>query len=204
MLDGTWISSGIAEGFAAGRQAKVPLLTGGNSNEASLFRPQPAQLDLVPEAARPSLNAAFDPENTGDRTKIVHRLSTATLVTEPDRNVARLQSKAGQPVYLYHFSYVTPAEREKSLGAAHAAEIKYVFGGAAQKFAPEDVAISKAMNAYWAAFAKTGNPGSAGGPAWPRFAPKETAIEFANDGVHVRDQHQKARLDWVEQSLAKR
>ncbi|HVI33350.1 carboxylesterase/lipase family protein [Phenylobacterium sp.] len=205
IADGRYITSGIAEGFAAGWQAKVPLILGGNSNEASLFRPQPAQLDLVPEAARPSMLAAFDPDNTGDRTRIVHRLSTAQLITEPDRNLARIHSKAGAPVWLYHFSYVTPAERATSLGAAHTAEIKYVFGGPKQKFAPEDVPLSKAMNAYWAAFAKRGDPDSAGGPAWPRFAPPtEASVEFGADGVKVRERHLAAQLDWVERSLAKR
>ncbi|WP_374468749.1 carboxylesterase/lipase family protein [Phenylobacterium sp.] len=204
ILDGAIIQSGLAEGFAAGRQAKIPLVLGGNSNEASLFRPQPAQLDLVPEAARPSLMAAFDPEGTGDRNRIVHRLATAQFITEPDRNLARLHAKAGAPVWLYHFSYVTPAERATSLGAAHTAEIKYVFGGAKQKFAPEDVPLSKAMNAYWAAFARKGDPGHAGGTSWPRFAPKETTLEFGDEGVQVRERHLAGRLDWVETSLAKR
>jgi para-nitrobenzyl esterase len=201
ILDGRIIQSGVAEGFAAGRQAKIPLMLGGNSNEASLFRPQPAQLDLVPEAARPSMLAAFDPDNTGDRARIVHRLATAQFITEPDRNLARVHSKAGAPTWLYYFSYVTPAERATSLGAAHTAEIKYVWGGQRQKFVAEDVPVSKAMNAYWAAFAKRGDPDSAGGPAWPKFAPKEASIEFGNDGVQVRERHLAARLDWVEQSL---
>ena len=42
-------ASPIAEGFAAGRQMKIPLIIGGNSNEASLFRPQPAQHGEVVE-----------------------------------------------------------------------------------------------------------------------------------------------------------
>ncbi|HEY8614596.1 carboxylesterase/lipase family protein [Phenylobacterium sp.] len=201
ILDGKIITSGIAEGFAAGRQAKVPLILGGNSNEASLFRPQPAQLDLVPEAARPSMLAAFDPDNTGDRARIVHRLATAQFITEPDRNLARIHSQAGAPAWLYYFSYVTPADRATSLGAAHTAEIKYVWGGAKQKFVAEDLPVSRAMNAYWAAFAKRGDPDSAGGPAWPRFAPKESSIEFGVAGVQVREQHLKAQLDWVERSL---
>jgi para-nitrobenzyl esterase len=202
--DGRYIASGIAEGFAAGKQAKVPLMLGGNSNEASLFRPQPAQLDMIPEDARPALMAAFDPEGTGDKSKVVYRLVTNQLITEPDRNLARLHSKAGQPAYLYHFSYVTPAERGASLGAIHTAEIKYVFAGAKQKFAPEDLPLAKSVNAYWAAFARSGDPDSAGGPRWPKFAPKESSIEFGNDGVAVREQHLKARLDLVEQMQAKR
>lgn len=205
IADGRYIATGIAEGFAAGRQTKVPLIIGGNSNEASLFRPQPAQLDLVPEAARPSMLAAFDPDNTGDRSRIVHRLATAQLITEPDRNLARLHAKAGAPVWLYHFSYVTPAERATSLGAAHTAEIKYVFGGPKQTFAPQDAPLSRAMNAYWARFAKRGDPDGAGGPAWPRFAPpKEASVEFGDDGVQVRERHLAARLDWVERSLGAR
>src|SRR5581483_3228215 len=48
ILDGRYVQSGIAEGFAAGKEAKVPLLIGGNSYEASLFRPTPAAVDAIP------------------------------------------------------------------------------------------------------------------------------------------------------------
>src|SRR3569623_2790880 len=48
ILDGRYVQSGIAEGFAAGKAAKVPLMIGGNSYEASLLRPAAASVDALP------------------------------------------------------------------------------------------------------------------------------------------------------------
>ena len=86
-------------------------------------------------------------------------------------------------------------------GAPHTEEIKYAFAGPKQNFAPEDLPLAKAVNAYWAAFVKTGNPDSAGGPAWPKFAPNETFMEFGADGPKPHDHFLKAQLDWQEEAV---
>jgi para-nitrobenzyl esterase len=199
ILDNKLIASGIAQGFAAGRQTKVPLIVGGNSNEASLFKPQAAQLDAMPEAAQAPLKAAYDPKGAGNKAQIVNDFATDTYITEPDRNLARLATKAGEPVWLYYFSFLPEKTRGTSFGAPHTAEIRYVWGGAKQRFAPEEVPVSNAMNAYWAAFAKSGTPDSAGGVAWPKFdAAKESSIEFGVAGVQVREHQFKDRLDVAE------
>ncbi|HEY9217723.1 MAG TPA: carboxylesterase family protein [Phenylobacterium sp.] len=201
ILDGRLIAGGVAEGFAAGRQAKIPLIIGGNSNEASLVRPQPAQLDTVVDRKAEML-AVFDPKGSGDKARIVNDVTTVTMVTEPDRNLARLHSKAGAPVWLYYFSYVPPEKRATSMGAAHTAELRYVFGGPRQKFVADEEPLSRSMNAYWATFARRGDPGAAGGPAWPRFeASREASMEFGAEGPTVREHHLKRQLDFVEQGV---
>jgi para-nitrobenzyl esterase len=200
ILDHKLIASGITEGFAAGRQAKVPLLFGGNSNEASLFRPTAAQLDAMPPAAQAAIKAGYDPQGTGDKVRTINELVTDEFITEPDRNLARIEAKAGVPVWLYFFSFVPEKTRATSQGAGHVTEVRFVFGGDKQRFAPEEVALSKAMNAYWAAFAKSGTPDSAGGVAWPKFdLAHEASIEFGSDGVHPHEHQFKARLDVAEQ-----
>ena len=202
ILDGRYVQGGIAEGFAAGKQAKVPLMIGGNSNEASLFRPQAAALDAIPADRKAAALAAFDPKGAGDKAQIVNDMATRQYITEPDRAISRAQSAAGLPVYTYYFSYVSPGQKARSqYGAIHTAEIKYAFAGPKQTFAPEDLALAKAVNAYWAAFIKPGTPDSAGGPAWPKFAPKETYMEFGAEGPVPHDQFLKAQLDWTEQAV---
>lgn len=200
ILDGTWITSGVAQGFAAGRQAKVPLMIGGNSNEASLVRPQPAQLDALPADRQAVVLKAFDAQGTGDKARIVNDLTTVQLITEPDRNLSRLHSKAGQPTWLYYFSHV-PAGRKTTqpYGARHADEIRFVFGAPAAKFDAADKALSDAMTTYWANFARTGDPGAAGGVTWPRFtADQEAQVEFGDGGVGVRERFLKDWRDVVE------
>jgi para-nitrobenzyl esterase len=204
ILDGKLVVSGIAQGFAAGRQAKTPLIVGGNSNEASLFRPTPAQLDAIPAAAQPALKAAYDPKGTGDKVRMVNELVTDNFMTEPDRNLARLEAKAGVPTWLYFFSFVPEKVRATSQGAGHVTEVRFVFGGDKQKFLPEEAPLSKAMNAYWAAFAKSGTPDSAGGVAWPKFdAAKEASLEFGADGPKPHEHQFKDRLDFTEKQQPK-
>jgi para-nitrobenzyl esterase len=143
--------------------------------------------------------AAFDPKGSGNKAQIANDMATRVYITEPDRDISRAQSKAGQPVWTYYFSYVSPGDKARAqFGAPHTAEIKYAFSGPKQKFAPEDLALAKAVHAYWAAFIKSGNPDSAGGPAWPKFAPGETYMEFGAEGPVPHEHFLKAQLDWQE------
>ncbi|HZZ30707.1 MAG TPA: carboxylesterase family protein [Phenylobacterium sp.] len=202
ILDGRYVQSGIYEGFAAGKQAKIPLLIGGNSNEASLFRPQAAAVDAIPAASKAAALAAFDPKQAGNKVQMANDMATRQYITEPDRAISRAQSKTGQPVYTYYFSYVSPGQKAQlPFGAPHTAEIKYAFAGPKQQFADVDLPLAKAVNAYWAAFIKTGNPDSAGGPAWPKFAPSETYMEFSADGPAAHEHFLKAQLDWQEANV---
>ncbi len=202
ILDGRYVQSGIAEGFVAGKQAKVPLMIGGNSNEASLFRPQASALDAIAADKKAAAMAAFDPKGTGDKLQIVNDMATRVYITEPDRAISRAQAKTGQAVYTYYFNYVSPTLKARApYGAGHTFEIMYAFAGPKQKFAPEDLALAKSVNAYWAAFMKTGNPGSAGGTAWPKFAPNETFMEFSAAGAASHDHFLKAQLDWQEEAV---
>src|SRR5438045_3751927 len=80
------------------------------------------------------------------------------------------------------------ANRSQVMGLPHGGEIAYVFNSPrGAPFDPEGASISKAANAYWVAFAKTGNPDSAGGPLWPKFdAGNEALMEFGPQGApHV-------------------
>ena len=201
ILDGRYVLGGIEEGFAAGKEAKTPLLIGGNSYEASLFRPSPTIVDAIPADRKATVMAAFDPTGAGDKQRIANDMTTRQYMTEPDRAISRDHSKAGEPVYTYYFSYVTPAARATPQGrggAPHTAEIKYAFAGPKQQFADVDLPLAKAVNAYWAAFIKTGNPDSAGGPRWPKFSPRETYMEFGEAGPQPHDHFLKAQLDWQE------
>ncbi|HEX3367381.1 carboxylesterase/lipase family protein [Phenylobacterium sp.] len=202
ILDGRYVQGGIYEGFAAGKQAKVPLLIGGNSNEASLFRPQAAAVDAISADRKAAAVAAFDPTGAGNKAQMANDMATRQYITEPDRAISRAQAKAGQPVYTYYFSYVSPgAKAQLAFGAPHTAEIKYAFAGPKQQFADVDLPLAKSVSAYWAAFIKTGNPDSAGGPAWPKFAPAETYMEFSADGAKPHDHFLKAQLDWQEANV---
>jgi len=189
-------------------EAHVPYLLGGNSDEASLTRRglNAAERFASIQQRREAFIAAYDPDNTGDADRIIARLVTDTSISEPDRDLARLHAKHGNATYVYHFSYTPEAQRATLFGLAHGGELAYVFNTPrATPFDEEGKAVASAANRYWAQFAKTGDPDSAGGPAWPKFdAADEYVMEFPASGVPVAAKHfHKDRLDWVEAGLAK-
>ena len=208
IADGHLITGTTLQEFTQGKQSKIPYILGGNSDEASLTRSTTnVQARLTAVANDNNFNTAFGPAQPDGGPKMVARLVTDELISEPDRAVARIHSKAGQPVWVYHFSYTPMANRSTVMGLPHGGEIAYVFNSPrGAPFDPEGASISKAANAYWVAFAKTGDPGSAGGPAWPKFdGTNETLMEFGPEGApHVQTHFHKARLDWVESHVATR
>jgi len=119
---------------------------------------------------------------------------------EPARFAANAAN--GSPVYLYRFSYVQSALREKLRAAApHGGEISYVFGtlmaGPGSMPSLEDLAVSRMAQSYWVNFVKTGDPNGAGLPPWPRHDPKKDLIfDFRPDGsAGAGPDPRKARLD---------
>jgi para-nitrobenzyl esterase len=205
VMDGKLYAETVIQGFTAGHEAKIPLIIGGNSNEASLTRPTAATLEAMPADKQAAILKVFDPAGTGDKARAINDLVTVQTITEPDRAIARLHAAHGQPTWTYYFSYVPAAEKaRKPFGAAHTDEVRFVFGQPRAKFASEDLPLSDAMNAYWASFAKTGAPGSAGGVAWPKFdAASEGQIEFGAEGPKARQHFLKAWRDFVEAGVAK-
>ena len=209
IADGKMITGTAVEGFAQGKQARVPFLLGGNSDEASLTRRTTNPVDRLAaiKDRREDFLKAFDPDNTGDAARIIARFVTDATISEPDRALARLHAKTGQPTFVYHFSYIPISTRATSFGLAHGGEISYVFNNprAGTNFDEEGKPIAAAANQYWAQFAKASDPGVVDGIAWPHWtATDESLLEFGFGGKPVahKDFH-KARLDWVEKSLVR-
>lgn len=94
-------------------------------------------------------------------------------------NVTSRISGQGSPVWMYEFRDQTAiplvgiidGKYPLSLnqGAAHAAEIPYVFNMHDMRNA-ERADLQKTMSQYWVNFARTGNPNGAGVPKWGEFS----------------------------------
>ncbi len=100
IVDGVLMKEGPASAFRAGREAKVPYITGGNSFEASLF-PQAAQNPDVVLARTGALKDTVLAAYGGDKVAAANDLTTETTVIEPDRYLARLHTKNGAKAWVY-------------------------------------------------------------------------------------------------------
>jgi para-nitrobenzyl esterase len=194
IIDGKLIKHDSGEAFSSGKEWKVPLMIGGNSFEASLW---PTKNPAARLAKLAPLPAQYDPTGAHDARRMINEMVTDYFIGEQDREIARWHVKTGAPVYRYYFSYLPPSQRTpQSNGVAHGGEIAYVFGRSNSN--PEDAATSASMIAYWVAFAKYGDPGSAGGVDWPRYdLSREPVMDFSSAGPVVRDHLFDARYDWV-------
>jgi para-nitrobenzyl esterase len=206
MIDGKIVAEEPETAFRAGRQAHIPYMIGANSREFG-FMPLPPQAveGMLARfgAEKDKVVAAYDPEKTGNMGEVGVGLASDGAMVEPARLLARLASAAGQPTWEYRFSYVASSIRKDTKGALHATEIPFVFETVRAKYGeattPEDEALSAAANAYWASFAKTGDPNGEGRPEWPRYSEKtDILMDFTLKGPVAMPDPRKARLDLIE------
>ncbi|MDI1475335.1 carboxylesterase/lipase family protein [Polyangium sp. y55x31] len=199
--DGRLVVESPEEALLAGRQAKIPVITGATDHDLAtgsartkeeLFR------IFGPFSAR--ARTLYDPESNAELSTLVQNVHADRVMVEPSRHLAEAMVRAGQPAYFYRFSYVAESRRGKVPGATHAADVAFaldapsVVTGDQTTYA--DWAMARTMSSYWVTFAKTGNPNSAGRPAWRTYdLERRDVLHFTNDGVVFGPDPLKDRLD---------
>lgn len=189
-VDGYFLPEPPAAIYAAGKQARVPLLVGWNSEESS-WRAVLGNEEPTPEnyekavrkldAARADELLKLYPATTRDDV-----FQTATALAG-DRFIGFATWKwfdmhtktGGKPVYRYFYAQPRPATNPEpgktaapaARGAAHSAEIEYLFGNLATNkvyaWTPDDYRVSKMMQELFANFIKKGDPNAPDLPNWP-------------------------------------
>lgn len=205
MLDGLVLSEQVADAYANGTAAPVPLMTGGTSWEASLLpllTANPAWLAGRIAAGHPAALEAYGFKR--NPVQAAADFITDFYESEPDRHIARLHARAGHKAFVYRFTYLPPAQRGLLPGAMHGLDVFYVFGSMpavgfdlfgipVASATPPDRAISATMIDAWAAFATAHDPG------WEAVSDgRDPAMEFGNEGAVLRVPFDPARLDAVE------
>jgi para-nitrobenzyl esterase len=207
-VDGQIIPEQVPDLFAKGEFAKVPYLTGWNSNEASLM---PSLGDttgsvlaqLGEHAAQ--IRAIYEKNGKLSDDDFAAQLFDDDVFGIGAQGLAGFVAAGGQPSYVYHFAYVAENFRGRFKGVDHAAEIPYVFGtrGLDLPFyvtaligtiTPNDDKIIAQMQSYWTNFAKTGNPNAMGLTEWPTFQPDHTTLVVDNNGLGARADFRKDEL----------
>nr|WP_061136781.1 carboxylesterase family protein [Caballeronia fortuita] len=208
MIDGKLVTDEPGRLYASGQFNSVSLLVG--TNDADLAIPVPAKTKDDAYAIFGSRNLAaarsvFDPNGTATVPDVVSEIARVELMHEPARFVARSVIAHGSASYVYRFSYVAQSLKGKVSGAVHAAEIPYVFdtltAAYGSQVTDQDERVAQLANAYWADFAKAGNPNAAGRPVWQaNDASSNALLDFMPSGAAVTETPDplKGQLDLVE------
>jgi para-nitrobenzyl esterase len=192
-VDGYFLPRTVAEIFAAGQQARVPLLAGWNSQESGP-RGVLGQNEATPDGYRRAIAALY-----GDRAADVLKRYPGATAEQVVRSATALASDrfiafstwkwidlhartSGKPTYRYYYSRPRPAMKPDkgtagpASGAGHSAEIEYALGNLATNdvyaWTPDDYKISDMFQGYFANFVKNGDPNGPGLPRWPALGRK--------------------------------
>jgi para-nitrobenzyl esterase len=183
----------------------VPLMIGSNQHELTLFVTQDKPLYHLDEQGLQQRTRALVGEQAGEVIETYRRMmpdaapSDLYFTLASDRRTRlysiylaeRKARQAGAPAFMYRFDWLTPAW-EGRFRAAHAFEIPFVFGNVQLNDditggGPDAVSLSARMRDAWIAFARDGDPGHDGLPAWPAYDERRRATMIFNDNCEVVD-----------------
>jgi para-nitrobenzyl esterase len=209
-IDGYFLTEPLSATFAAGKQAKIPLLAGWNKDELSIA----TVMNPIKPTVQYLNNLAFQKFkfHAGDFLKVYHASNDAEAVKvitdyNSDEWVVygtwswlEAHVSSGVPsVYHYRFDLGVPdgPKHPAAFGAYHSDEIEYVFGTLDSRqgynWRPEDYKLSELMQLYWTNFAKTGNPNAEGLPNWPAYGPTAWQTMYLDAVSTARPDYQRDR-----------
>ena len=207
-IDGRFVTEAPMQAFMDGRAHDVPLMIGANSNEASVLATLGVPKAALAMAVGPRMSEFRKLYGEGTSEEEFSRQAMGDVVfVAPSRWVAGKMAP-GAPSFLYYFDYVAAARRSAVRGAGHGTEIPYVFKTwmqtpvLARLMTQGDKAMSEAMSACWASFAKAGKPSCGLAPAWPAYDPKtDLQMEFSLNPQVVKPARAAAFDLIIEQAL---
>lgn len=166
----------------------VPVITGTNRDEMKLFN------IFHPDLTHTWFGSIIRVNDQTYFDAMADYQSRLWRVLAVDELANTMQAAGHNEVWAYRFDWdeggtIFFMDLSKLLGAAHAMEIPFVFNHFEffgrlddplfnRRNAEGREALAASMGAYWAEFARTGDPGSAGGPDWPVWEESGRLMRF--------------------------
>lgn len=209
IVDGYVLPESIANIFAAGKQNDVPVLTGWNLDDGLLFGPLKNADEWKKQAEQQFGKDAttfleYYPASTdAEAAASQYANSRDVIFGVQNYTWANMQTTTGKSnVYVYNFTRKVPATGEYvKYGAFHTGEVAYAYGNLKflnnRPFVQEDYDLENAMSTYWANFAATGNPNSAGLPEWPIYNKNTSVVLLLGNTISAQKLPTKKALDFL-------
>ncbi|MBN1905829.1 MAG: carboxylesterase/lipase family protein [Deltaproteobacteria bacterium] len=183
--------------------ADIPLMIGSNKDEMAIFHGNDPKIgkytdmefiehvkNVLPNKADeliPALRSAFPDYSPTDLIVATDSLKGYFIATA--FQAERKAALNGAPVYVYLMEWETMADNRR-LRAHHALDVPLVFDNVEATRSmvgegPEPQRMADLMSSVWVAFARTGNPNTAGLPIWPAYTLENRGTMFFNMESHV-------------------
>jgi para-nitrobenzyl esterase len=199
-VDGWVLPEPASKTYGAGREQKVALLIGNNSQE---MQPRGAPGDIRqmisqrygPLADRAlaayGVNGANDPQPDPENGTVMLQFTTDNSFRCGTVQELIWHTAAKNTGYEYQFSRTVHGQ--EALGAPHASEIPFIFGTLSvwqnmRKYNDSDQHYAPQMQEYWTNFAKTGDPNGGKLVKWPKFdATARAYMDFTDAGPVAKE-----------------
>jgi para-nitrobenzyl esterase len=229
-VDGYFFPKSPFDIYAAGEQARVPLLAGVNSEESGYFavmgreKPTVENYHLALERLYPGKSEEvfklYPASNETEVMDAAQQLASDRFISYSTWKWVDLATKkGGKPTYYYLYARPRPAPRAEAgdgqqanprprpRGAVHSAEIEYALGNLdlnkVYAWTPEDYKVSQVMQEYFANFVKTGNPNGKGLPNWPKFSEGQHIVIDTNTSAADAEKA-RVRYEFLDQFYLKK
>jgi len=199
-VDGWVLTEPAQKTYAEGRQQKVALLIGNNSQE---MQPRGAPGDIRemiaqrygPLADRAlaayGLNGEGEPQPDPENGTVMLQFTTDNSFRCGTVQELIWHTAAKNTGYEYQFSRTVHGQEAQ--GAPHASEIPFIFGTLPvwqnmRKYDESDRQYAPQMQEYWTNFAKTGDPNGGKLVKWPKFdAAARAYMDFTDAGPVAKE-----------------
>jgi para-nitrobenzyl esterase len=177
IVDGWVIPEQPAKIFAEGKQMHIPVIVGSNADEATVFgHGGPKTIAEYKSYLRGDTGQYSDEEFRAYPAHSDADVPARYLQIHNDSfaygaySMARTMTHVGQRAYLYYFTYAETGKRSH-LGAYHGEELQFLSKSfpADWEHSRDDEKLGEQMRAYWANFARSGNPNTPGLTEWPAY-----------------------------------